>query len=169
MVQHKPDSIKNYAVMKNNHLFKAIIFFVCQLITTLAPAQILIGTLASGEPELRLNDAELNTKLAFALNGTSLRNAVLYSGSDMHGVYYYIRADGMRAGQTAPSRVAVILSEKDTSLVFDPETGCVMECIPQSPGTTCTLNIRERCKQQSCNSTNGGACNVRVVFPSTPD
>ncbi|MBL7796215.1 MAG: hypothetical protein JNJ90_06910 [Saprospiraceae bacterium] len=139
------------------------------LTTTEAPTQILIGSLASGEPELRLNDAELNTRLAFTLGGTTLQNAVLYSGSDVHGVYYYVRADGVQTGQNAKTRVAVILSQQGGNLVFDAETGCVLECIPKEPGAICNLNIRERCKEQSCISTNGGGCNVRVVFPSTPD
>ncbi len=155
--------------MKKNLFFKTLVFCVCHLIIAQLSAQIDVGTLASGEPELRLNDAELSANLAVALHGTTLQNAIIYSGSDIHGVYYYIRADGIPAGQTYQSRVAVILSQKGTSLVFDPDSGCVMECIPQQPGTICDLSIRERCKQQSCISTNGSGCNVRVVFPSTPD
>jgi len=155
--------------MKKNLFFKTLVFCVCHLIIAQLSAQIDVGTLASGEPELRLNDAELSANLAVALHGTTLQNAIIYSGSDIHGVYYYIRADGIRAGQTAPSRVAMILSQKDGSLVFDPEKGCVMECVPQQPGTICDMNIRERCKQQNCTGTNGGGCNVRVVFPATPD
>lgn len=153
-----------------NYMYhKAILAGVFLLSTTLLPAQIIVGSLASGEPELHLNDAELNTRLAFTLGSTTLQNAVFYSGSDVHGVYYYIRADGIWAGQNAKTRVAVILSQQDRSLVFDAETGCVMECIPQQPGTTCDLNIRERCKQQSCTGTNDSGCNVRVIFPSTPN
>lgn len=155
--------------MKQNLLFKAIALFVYLHITTLSPAQVLIGSLASDEPVLRLNDTELNARLAFTLGGTTLQNAALYSGSDVHGVYYYVRADGMRAGQNIPTRVAVILSKQGSNLVFDAETGCVMECIPQQSGTSCELNIHERCKQQTCTTAGTGGCNVRVVFPSTPD
>lgn len=152
-----------------NTLFKLLVVPALLLHATYSPAQILVGTLASGEPELRLNDAELNTRLAFTLGGTTLQNAVIYSGSDIHGVYYYVRADGVRVGQNVKTRVAVILSQREGNLVFDTESGCVIECIPQQPGTSCDLNIRERCKQQTCTPLGIGGCNVRVIFPATPD
>lgn len=153
----------------NRNYYNALFASIFLLATTLLPAQVPIGSLASGEPELRLNEAELNTRLAFTLGGTTLQNAELYSGKDVHGVYYYIRADGVRAGQNVKTRVAVILSQREGNLVFDAETGCVMECIPQQPGTSCDLNIGERCKQQTCTPVGAGGCNVRVIFPATPD
>lgn len=122
-----------------NYMYhKALLAGVFLLSTTLLPAQIIIGSLASGEPELRLNDAELNTRLAFTLGGTTLQNAVLYSGSDVHGVYYYVRADGVQTGQNARTRVVVYFRNRAAILCSTPKPAASWNAFPKSRALSVT-------------------------------
>jgi len=128
-------------------------------------AQIKVGAIVNGAPTLIMTDAELTDTLAFVLNGATLANAVAEAGTDTLGLFYYIKAGGIRISQAYPSQIAIILKPDGNDLMFG-GAGCTMECTISLPCSKCDQVIYEKCKRQRCScASQSGGCNSSITFP----
>ncbi|MFN0013272.1 MAG: hypothetical protein ACKVU2_01875 [Saprospiraceae bacterium] len=144
--------------------FFLTLFFSGQLL-----AQINVGHIVNGVPTLTMSDAVLSDTLDFVLDGAILQNSNAQAGTDTFGIFYYIKADGIRNGHANPSQIAVILTVNGNNLEFTSGTGCTMECRPGLHCTACDQTIYEKCKRQTCsckpaNSTH--TCTASITYPS---
>ncbi|MBV6439850.1 MAG: hypothetical protein EPGJADBJ_01504 [Saprospiraceae bacterium] len=138
------------------------------LFTSIFAQQITVGTISSGVPTLIMTDAQLTDTLSFVLNGATLSNSIILSGTDTLGQYYYIKSAATRPNQSNPSQIAIILSQSGNDLMFITTGGggCTMECSASLPCSTCDQVIFEKCKRQRCKCTSeSGGCNSSITFP----
>jgi hypothetical protein len=115
-----------------------------------------------------MTDAQLTDTLAFVLNGATLSNSTMQTGTDSLGQFYYIKASGARPNQTNPSQIAIILSQSGNNLAFFKSggSGCTMECRANLPCDGCDMVIFEKCKRMRCTCNSGsGGCDSSITFP----
>jgi hypothetical protein len=129
-----------------------------------------VGQLRNESPVLTLKAKKFNKSMAAFFPGTKYSNLQLLSGTDVNGVFYFIKANASRQGVSSP--VVLVMELNGTDINFNSTTGCEMACNWPANCSGCDNEIIEKCKSLRCSckkagsesGLGGGSC--AITFPN---
>ncbi len=136
---------------------------------TVGQTTVTVGQIQNGSPVLTITTAQFNTAMASAFSGSTFSNLQLLSGTDVNGLFYYLKADELISSTT--HHVVIVLEQSGSNINFSSTNGCKMECNWTGSCLGCDQEITEKCKSQrcQCNLTDGsggfGGCSSSISFP----
>lgn len=84
-----------------------------------------------------------------------------------NGKFFYLYGVGEKNGRATKIAIPLDPGPDTQTGVFESATGCIHRCDQgeNEPCVSCNLIINEKCKQQTCNCSDGkGACSAGIVF-----